>query len=181
MSKRIKVVPDELTTDNKVNDSQCWDWSIRPLIVLGKLVGVNLSENPSDTSQRRQKLWKIFSFFCLLVNAAYMIFGFLLAFNDLKTFSVFFVGEGGIVSNTFLWNVVIDTLNFVVASILAQLILLFVVKKRWHTLSEAFRSLNICFDADLKARLRRLSFWGLAYTVSWVLLLAFSCFFLCSY
>ena len=80
-------------------------------------------------------------------------------------FATNFVGNGGIRSDTFFWNVVMDGVNFASSSLVAHLILILFVKKRWTSLSQA---INFFCDVELSTKIRRMSFSGLVYIGLWV-------------
>ena len=125
-------------------------------------MGVDLC---STTTKERCNTWRILDFIWLSINTMHVFFTVKLLVDEGDKFATNFVGNGGIRSDTFFWNVVMDGVNFASSSLVAHLILILFVKKRWTSLSQA---INFFCDVELSTKIRRMSFSGLVYIGLWV-------------
>ncbi|XP_059353018.1 uncharacterized protein LOC130688983 [Daphnia carinata] len=172
-TRGIKVAANEIVRDPRVlecNDTgrKCWNWSIFPIIALSCFIGVDLSQ-PSKSGQK----WKTaFSFLSLIIHAALTAHASVIIHGQLYQMANIYFGEGGNHSRTFVWNIIIDFVNFEVGCFIIHWMLFFVVRKKWRTLNKAFQCLSPLFDDEFYHRLRRLSFAGVAHAVLWIICLS---------
>lgn len=136
-----------------------WLSNASPLIQLARLIG--LHPNNHSTSNL---FYKFYSALCLSSNVIFHSFIFYLTFTQTKEVSVFY-DNGAKYSNTYVWNSIIDSINFAVGSLLGHLILMFVVFRRWPSMMEIFDRMQIILDSDKTIQLKRLSWIGAGYTV----------------
>lgn len=163
-TRGIKVATnlrEQRVSDSNETGRKCWNWSIRPLIVLAYFLGVDLTQS----SKFGQKWKTAFSFTSLIIHAAFKVNSAIIFHAQLFQIANFYLGEGGNHSRTSLWNLVIDFINFEVCCFAIHLILVLHLRKKWSSLSKAFQYPTTLFDAVLYDRLRRLSFIGVAYIV----------------
>ena len=148
----------------------CLEWSIRPLVIWIRILGVDL---PADISNSIYSccrcgfiLLRIYGVICLLFRAIGEIEKCLFFLYCKKTT---FERVGGVNyewTTTATWNVIIDFTNYAVRSLGIHVMLVTVIRTRWiHFLMEISQRSTFVFTDENYVRLRRISFLGVVYVI----------------
>ncbi|EFX88065.1 hypothetical protein DAPPUDRAFT_346837 [Daphnia pulex] len=142
-----------------------WAWSIRPLIIWARILGVDLSD-VSPSSDSHQWLTVAYGIFCFLlhisgeINSIYYLY-------TTQTVHVSLEQSYGLlfVTTTATWNWTIDFINYVAHGIGVHVILVTVVQAQWKDLMKIFQRLQEEFPDANYIQIRRLSLFGVAYVI----------------
>ena len=137
------------------------NWSFQPISVwLHLTTGINLWSSRISESKKK----KCYQLFCLLFNVVIQLFVTWHMFHNLKSVTKSStVCES--VTETQMWNTVIDYLNYAAVPVSAHLILLTVIQPRWIFVINSIQHFINLFDLSFYVKLRRLSFLGIAYVI----------------
>lgn len=151
--------------EEPVQQMICWAWSIRPLIIWARILGVNLSE-VSPPSSPHQWPTLAYGIFCFLLHASGEINS-LYYLQGTQTVHVSLEQSYGLifVTTTATWNWTIDFINYPAHGIGVHLVLMTVVRAQWIDLMKIFQRLQVDFSDENYIRMRRLSSFGVAYVV----------------
>nr|CAH0111917.1 unnamed protein product [Daphnia galeata] len=139
-----------------------WLWSVQPLVISAKCLGINLSNG-----NRQSTCWW---FITVLVLLFFIITQFLclkFIINNYKEISQTFIFEINNNSDTFAWNTVMDFVNFAVHSLGIHIMFVFAFRSRWCLLVEAFQNLESFSDFNFFNKIRKASILG----VFWIIIL----------
>lgn len=139
-----------------------WLWSVRPLVIWAKWLGVNLSNE-----DRRKVCWwfVLYTFSVLLISIVFQFLCLNYVINNYKQISSIFTLETGYNSDTFAWNTVMDFTNFAIHSLGIHIIFVFVFPSRWRLLVEAFQNLESFLNFNFFNRVRKASILGLFWII----------------
>lgn len=142
-----------------------WAWSIRPLIIWARILGVDLSD-VSPSSDPHQWLTVAYGIFCFLlhisgeINSIYYLYSTQTVHVSLEqSYGLLFV------TTTATWNWTIDFINYVAHGIGVHVILVTVVQAQWKDLMKIFQRLQEDFLDENYIQIRRLSLIGVAYVI----------------
>lgn len=139
-----------------------WLWSVQPLVISAKCLGINLSNG-----NRQSTCWW---FITVLVLLFFIITQFLclkFVINNYKETSQTFIFEINNNSDTFAWNTVMDFVNFAVHSLGIHIMFVFAFRSRWCLLVEAFQNLESFSDFNFFNKIRKASILG----AFWIIIL----------
>lgn len=161
MAIRVSLSLDE----SQVQQTKCWAWSIFPLIIWTRILGVNLSDISNSSAKHHQ--WLIFAYggFCLLCHLAGQIDILYYLQGKLKMGSLERSGGLNYETSTATWNSIIDFINYAVHGIGTHVLMLTVIRKRWINLMETFRSSEDMFSDERYIRIRKVATYGVAYVI----------------
>jgi gustatory receptor len=161
MAIRVSLSLDE----SQVQQTKCWAWSIFPLIIWTRILGVNLSDKSNSSAKHHQ--WLIFAYggFCLLCHLAGQIDILYYLQGKLKMGSLERSGGLNFETSTATWNSIIDFINYAVHGIGTHVLMLTVIRKRWINLMETFRRSEDMFSDERYIRIRKVATYGVAYVI----------------
>lgn len=165
---QVRDTSEGTLSESKSIEEKCWAWSVTPLVIMAQLIGVDLTNSsaPTVASLHHRKRWILFlRSFLLLVNLVVNIDSLVVFHDSLLELSFYFLDTGEILTKTFLWNLVIDVFNIIVSNFFGHVFLLFVVRRRWPCLCDAFKQSQQLGlrDTDSYSRVRIISWCGLIY------------------
>ena len=162
------------TRTQQPHSSICWEWSIRPMIIWLRIIGVDLSGCSAISSVQRNRRWlilvyRIFCFLCHISSRIHILHYWspmlLIALSHNQTDSVISYLD----SSTAKWNMIIDLANYLIHDIGIHLILLTFIRAQWVNTMEIFQRLNVIFTAENYILMRKISFGGVIYVISLVI------------
>lgn len=146
---------------------RCWAWSIRPLILWMRIIGVDLSDASSHSRRQHRWLIHIYGVVCFLTHT----------FSQVNVV-YYLVFERDCLSNgqndllviydtvTATWNWIIDFVNYAVYGIAIHFMSLTLIRHRWNGLQNNFQHLQIVFtDESYYVKLRKVSLFSVAYVI----------------
>ena len=152
---------------SSIGSDKCWAWSIQPLVIWIRILGVDLPGSCSTPSQlRNRRLLILYGIFCFIANLSgqFEIFFYLHAQRIEESFEL--SGQVLLSSTTATWNSIIDFSNYAIHGIGSHIIFLLVIRPRWNTLMETFQgSLQVAFKEESYKRTRKLSIIGVGYII----------------
>ena len=141
-----------------------WLWSIQPLVIWARWLGVDLSNG-----DRPKFCWwfVLYSVFVFFISIIFQVLCLIYVIDNHKEISITFTLENRFNSDTFSWNTVMDFVNFAVHSLGTHVIFLSAFRTRWNLLGEAFQNLESFLKFNFFSRIRKASILGLF----WIILL----------
>jgi len=161
MAIRVSLSLDE----PQVQQTKSWAWSIFPLIIWTRILGVNLADISNSSAKRHHWLIIVHGGFCLLCHLAGHIDILYYLQGKLKLGSLEHSGGFNFETSTATWNSVIDFLNYAVHGIGTHVIMLTVIRKRWIDLMEIFHRSEDVFSDERYIRIRKIATFGVAYVI----------------
>lgn len=150
-----------------------FSWSLKPIIVYLKLIGIDL-EKDNRTTSSRFGFYKCYSAACLVstiaFSVAYFNYGVL---NDIESIVAWYSMEknaGYLSSEASRWNIVIDFTNYSLHMALSHILLKFVIEKRWNSIVKRFKLFenSLQKNFDIYQSIRRKSILAITYTTFFV-------------
>jgi hypothetical protein len=141
-----------------------WSWSIRPLVIWIRILGVDLPDISNSLTRRYQwRLW-IYGVICFFSHAIGELD--IIYFLHYKSRACF-ERAGGVNygTTTATWNTIIDYTNYAVHALAIHTVLVTVIRMRWIDLTEIFHRSSLVFTDENYVRLRRMSFFGVIYVI----------------
>lgn len=165
----IRVSSSSLLTDEEPQNqpTKCWSWSIFPMIIWMRILGVDLREISADSSVQRHHRWLMFLYsgFCFLCHLAGQIDILCYLQRNQKQGSLERSGGLHFDTSTAAWNAVIDFVNYALHGIGTHVIMLTVVRKRWMDLMDTFHRSKDVFTHDKYIQIRKIATFGVAYVI----------------
>ncbi len=152
------------------HSSICWEWSIRPMIIWLRIIGVDLP-GCSTSSVQRNRRWLILVYrvICFLFHIFCQIhilhFMYPMLLRALLNNQIDNLISSLDTSSTAIWNMIIDFANYSIHGIGIHLILLTVIRVQWIDTIKTFQRLNIIFADENWIRIRKISFVGVIYVI----------------
>lgn len=112
-------------------------WSLHPLVLLIRCIGVDLSFGETTLSHNRTQLKTFYAAFSFFLDVASRILSDFFIFHTLSTLGK--VGQDNLNCFTSSINLIINYTNYCVAAIGTHLILLLVLRPKWPTLMHTFQ------------------------------------------
>lgn len=140
---------------------KCWSWSIQPIAVWIRILGIDIPNIFTKPSQRFRCFTFIYGTLCFLINVTGQ--GDILYFLHRQRMqnSLELLGGIHLNSTTSSWNFIIDFINYSIYSVGGHLILLVIVRPRWTAMVEYFTNAHLLFNEEHYVRVRKLSLWGI--------------------
>lgn len=143
---------------------KCWSWSIHPLVIWIRILGVDIPGDVSTECSRSRVFAFIYGLLCFLIHFA----------GQSDVLYVLYLGLMHDESATASWNLNIEFINYTVFAISGHLILLVIIRPRWITMMERFQRLDFSFNYEYYVRIRKLSFYGVIFIIILVFPFRFS-------
>ena len=153
------------------HSSICWEWSIRPMIILLRIIGVDLPGCSAISSAQRNRRWlilvyRIFCFLCHISSRIHILHYWspmllIALFHNQTDDAISYLDS----SATAKWNMIIDLANYLIHDIGIHLILLTFIRAQWVNTMEIFQRLNVIFTAENYILMRKISFGGVIYVI----------------
>jgi hypothetical protein len=137
----------------------CWAWSIRPLVIWLRVIGVDFSV--LSISSIRRWLILVYRAFCFLLHFSCQINNLHFGYNTLLVEEHNHFGS----TTTSTWNTFIDFINYFVHGVGIHIMLLTVIRTRWINMMDIFQRLHDIFTEENYIRIRKLSYWGIIYVI----------------
>ncbi len=144
MAIRVSWLSEEIPI-NQQPATTCWAWSIRPLIIWLRIIGVDLPDISTPSTQRNRWLSSGYRAFCFLLHASCQINILRYLFNTGLQVFLYQTDDLGFGSTTVLWNWIIDFTNYTINGIATHLALLTVIRLQWINMLEICQRLNVIF------------------------------------
>lgn len=127
-------------------------WSLHPLILLFRCVGVDLLDGETISSNNYRKLKNFFAVCCFFLNFTSRMLSDFFIFHNVFTLGK--VGQDNLNSFTSSMNVIINYANYCITVIGTHSILLLVVRPRWPTLMRTLQRFEYKLEPKLFIKLR---------------------------
>jgi len=127
-------------------------WSLHPLVLLIRCIGVDLLNGGTAISHNRKRLKTFYALFCFFLNVASRIISDYFIFHTLSTLGK--VGQDNLNSFTSSMNLIINYTNYCVAVIGTHSIFLLVVRPKWPTLMQTFQRFEHKLEPKFFIKLR---------------------------
>ena len=161
-------VSPSLHDEQHVRRTKNWFWSIRPLILWMRILGVDLPD--ASTSSSRRHRWLLMSIYGLVCFSTH-------AFSQVNIVHSLVFKREYINCNdnpdglplydtvTATWNWIIDFINYAVYGIGIHFMLLTLIRLRWNGLGNTFHQYQNVFTDENYDRLRKVSSICVAYVI----------------
>lgn len=144
-----------------------FSWSIQPLVIWLRILGIDLIPDVSrgSSSSTRLKRWTMYSYgtLCFLCHLFWQID--ILYFLHVHRVRVSFEIIGGSDTVTSLWNVIIDFSNYAIFSVGSHLLMLTVIRWRWKLMIQGIQCWRFAFNDHTYVIIRRMSCFGVIYII----------------
>lgn len=143
----------------------CWAWSIHPLIIWLRFLGVDLPNMSTASRSNRRWLILVYSLLCLSFHATGQID--LLCYVHAKWAPDSLEQAVGSPydTRTAKMNTIIDFTNYTIHGFGTHIILLTIIRTRWERLKQIFQRFDNVFVDQNYIRIRRMSYFGVVYTI----------------
>ncbi|EFX88066.1 hypothetical protein DAPPUDRAFT_311619 [Daphnia pulex] len=142
-----------------------WAWSIRPLIIWLRIIGVDLPDTSTPSTQRNRWHISVYRAFCFLLHASCQINILRYLFNTGLQVFLYQTDDLGFGTTTANWNWIIDFTNYTIHGVGIHLVLLTVIRFQWIDTMEIFQRLNAIFTEENYIGIRKISYWGVIYVI----------------
>lgn len=141
-------------------------WSLRPLILLFRILGIDLSDR--NNFDKRSRHWYIilYTMVCFFLNLGSQVDVMKFFFENLSTYEL--AGVTKLQTITAFASAIIEYVNYTIYGVFNHLILIFVVRPRWADLIDSYRCTEDLLDTTFFSRLRRISCVAVAVLIIWV-------------
>jgi hypothetical protein len=156
-SEEIPIIQQPATT--------CWAWSIRPLIIWLRIIGVDLPDTSTPSTQRNRWHISVYRAFCFLLHASCQINILRYLFNTGLQVFLYQTDDLGFGTTTANWNWIIDFTNYTIHGVGIHLVLLTVIRFQWIDTMEIFQRLNAIFTEENYIGIRKISYCGVIYVI----------------
>ncbi len=154
------------TEAQSITITKCWSWSIQPVVVWIRILGVNLPDVYSTSCQWLNRCFMIFyGVLCFVANLLNVIT--ILYYLHASRIEDKLEFEGGLRFDTAVatWNLIIDYCNYAISGVGIHLLFLVVIQPRWLGLLETFQRSQITLSGKYFNRMRKMSLLGIAYII----------------
>lgn len=160
-------VSPSLHDEQHVRRTKNWFWSIRPLILWMRILGVDLPDASTSSSRRHRWPMYIYGLVCFSTHA----------FSQVNIVHSLVFKREYINCNdnpdglplydtvTATWNWIIDFINYAVYGIGIHFMLLTLIRLRWNGLGNTFHPYQNVFTDENYDRLRKVSSFCVAYVI----------------
>jgi len=127
-------------------------WSLHPLILLIRCIGIDLSNDTTTLFNNRTILKTLYAAFCFFLNVASRMLSDFYIFHTVSTLGK--LGQDHLNSFTSSINAIINYANYCVAVIGTHSIWLLVVRPKWSTLMRTFQRFEHKLEPQFFIKLR---------------------------
>ena len=138
-------------------------WSLHPLILLIRCIGIDLSNDTTTLSNNRKNLKTLYAAFCFFLNVASRMLSEFYIFHTVSTLGK--LGQDHLNSFTLSINAIINYANYFVVVIGTHAIWLLVVKSKWCTLMRIFQRFEHKLEPQFFIKLRWFSILCTAFVI----------------
>ena len=150
------------TETQSIESDKCWSWSIQPIVIWIRILGVDLPGICSTPRPlRNRRLMSLYAFFCFAANLLGQID--ILNYLHVKRMESKLALAPSTVTAT--WNFIIDFCNYAINGVGAHILFLVVIRQRWNELMQIFQKSEVFFQLECFRRIRNLSFLMMAYVI----------------
>lgn len=167
MATQVSSPKDQTKDRQTLPTAECWEWSIRPLILWIRILGVDLP----DGNYRRHRWWMyVYGGICFSSHAISQCDILHFVLYEWKQVNNQESGEliHGTITAT--WNWIVDFMNYAIYGVGINFMLLTLIRLRWNRLKKSFQHFKIIFTEENYVRIRQMSSFSVIYAILLVLL-----------
>ena len=162
----IRASLSQSTETQSIESDKSWSWSIQPIVIWIRILGVDLPGSFSTSCQLR-RLTILYEILCFVGNllGQFIILYYIGLYVERTEEKIVITGEISFSTTTATWNFILDFWNCAVNGLGIHLLFLLVIRPRWSGLIKIFQRCHVAYDYECYCRIRKISLLGIAFIV----------------